>query len=67
MATVTGVDHPEWPCRVIGKTHLDGREAWTVKFYGTYEVSTVLACNFYPITVKNSENTNFQSGISSRE
>lgn len=53
VALVKGVDRPEWPCRIIGKTHCDGREAWTVKFYGTYEVSTVFACNFYPISEKN--------------
>ena len=52
VALVTGVNRPEWPCRVIGKTHCDGREAWTVKFYGTYEVSTVFACNFYPLSDK---------------
>ena len=55
VAKVTGEDKPEWPCRGTGKTHSEGRSAWSVKFYGSYEVSTVLACNFYQITVNNTE------------
>ena len=44
---VTREDRTEWPCRVIGKTHSEGHTAWSVKFYGSYKVGTVLACNFY--------------------